>query len=77
MLAKEAGMLYMNITLDVGAAMSAYKFIWNYPDSYRDVIIHLGDFHFMMENFQVMGLIIAESGFEDIVLKTQCYFRSS
>ena len=24
-------MPYVNITLDVGAAINAYKFLWNYP----------------------------------------------
>ena len=66
-LARESGMPYTNITLDVGAAMSAYKLLWNYSDIYNDVIIHLGDFHFMKENFQVLGGIVAESGFEDLV----------
>ena len=65
MLAKEAGMLYTNTTLDVGAAMSSYKFIWNYPDNYRDVVIH-----FVKENFQVIGPFITESGFEDIVYQS-------
>ena len=83
MLAKEAGMKYTNITIDVGTAMSAYKFIWNFPDYYCDVVMHLGGFHFMKENFQVMGSIIAESGFEDIVYQSivwksvGCYFRVS
>ena len=57
------------------------KFIWNFHDYYYDVVIHLEDFHFMKENFQVMGSIIAESGFEDIVYQSNvwksvvCYFR--
>ena len=46
-------MPYVNITLDVGAAMNAYKLIWNFQERFRNVVIHLGDFHFMKENFQV------------------------
>ena len=39
--------------LDVGAAINAYKTIWNYSVEYANVIIHLGSFHFIKENFQV------------------------
>ena len=42
-----------NITLDVGAAINAYKTIWSYPEQYKNVIIHLGSFHFLKEKFQV------------------------
>ena len=44
---------YTNIILDVGAAMPAYKTQWMYNDSFKNVIIHLGDFHFLKENFKV------------------------
>ena len=43
---EKAHMPYANLTLDVGAAMNAYKLLWNYPEKYKNVIIHLGDFHF-------------------------------
>ena len=46
-------MPYVNVTLDVGAAINAYKTIWSYPEDYRNVVIHLGSFHFLKENFQV------------------------
>ena len=52
-LASECNMRYVNITLDIGAAINAFKFIWNDPVRYNDVMIHLGDFHFIKENFQV------------------------
>ena len=31
-LAKEANMPFVNVSLDVGAAINAYKLTWNYPD---------------------------------------------
>ena len=46
-------MPYVNITLDVGAAIHAFKFIWNDLVQHNDVMIHLGDFHFIKENIQV------------------------
>ena len=52
-LARDVNMPYVNITLDVGAAISAYKPLWNYLLSFQNVVIHLGDFHFMKENLKV------------------------
>ena len=52
-LARSVNMPYVHITLDVGAEMDTYKTIWNYPVDYANVIIHLGSFHFIKENFQV------------------------
>ena len=46
-------MKYCNVTLDVGATINAFKTVWHYPEKFKNVVIHLGDFHFMKENFQV------------------------
>ena len=43
-------MKYTHITVDVDAA-EKYKAIWNNPDEFKDVIIHLGDFHAFMHFF--------------------------
>ena len=52
-LAHSVTMPYTNLTFDVGAAINAYKFLWNTSDLYDDDIIHLGSFHFIKENFHV------------------------
>ena len=52
-LSTSVNMPFVNITLDVGAALNAYKTLWTYPEQYKNVIIHLGSFHFLKENFQV------------------------
>ena len=52
-LSESVNMPYVNVTLDVGAATNAYKTIWNVSEMYKNVIIHLGSFHFLKENFQV------------------------
>ena len=46
-LCKEVNMPYVNITLDLGAAMPAYTVVWNYPNIFSHFILHLGDFHFI------------------------------
>ena len=52
-LAANVNMPYVNITLDVGIAINTYKTVWSYLDKFKNVIIHLGSFHFLKENFQV------------------------
>ena len=59
-------MPYVKTTLDLGAAMPAYKVLWNYPNIFNNVIIYLGDIHFMKEAFAVLGMLIEGSGFEDV-----------
>ena len=45
-------MPYVNITLNVGAAVNADNYLYN-ADTLNNVVIHLGDFHFIKENFKV------------------------
>ena len=52
-LSKQCNMPYTNITLDVGATINAFKFLWGNQTRFRNIVIHLGDFHLMKENFQV------------------------
>ena len=52
-LANQMNMPYVNVSLDVGAAMNAYLLTWNEPEWFKNVIIHLGSFHSLKENFQV------------------------
>ena len=54
-LSKRCNMPYVNITLDVGTAMNAYKFLWSNQTRFENIVICLGDFYFMKENFQVSG----------------------
>ena len=49
-------MLYGNITSDVGAAINAQKLLWNYPVSFRKVVINLVDLRFMKENLSKRNL---------------------
>ncbi|CAB4016496.1 Hypothetical predicted protein [Paramuricea clavata] len=74
-LANEVNMPYVNVCLDLGAAMNAYKFIWNFPLKFNNVVIHLGDFYFIKENFGVIGGIVEASGFEDVVYQAEALER--
>ena len=55
--------------MDVGAAMKAYQVIWNNPELWSDIIIHLGDFHAMMMFFSVIDDYLKGSGFEEMVFQ--------
>ena len=68
--ARKKNMPYANITLDVGAAMNAYKVLWNHPGRFKNIVIHLGDFHYMKEVFCILGKVISGSGFEDVVFQS-------
>ena len=49
-------MKYTHIVLDCGAAIKAYHVLWNNPDRFKNIVIHLGDFHTMQAFFGVIGL---------------------
>ena len=52
-LANSVNTKYVNVTLGCRAAINAFKTIWQYPLKFNNIVIHLRDFHFMKENFQV------------------------
>ena len=54
---KAMHMEYVNITLDIGAALHAYKFLWGNLEQFSNVAIHIGDFHYLKENFKVILLL--------------------
>ena len=51
-LSSEVNVPYTNTTLDVGAAINAFKYLWSNNKTFSNVVIHLGDFHIMKENFR-------------------------
>ena len=66
-LSRAANMKYAHISVDAGAAQKFYHVVWNNPIEFGDVIIHLGDFHAMMEFFGTIGKLVTGSGFEEVV----------
>ena len=68
-LAESVNMPFVNITWDMGAAINAYKYLWTNPVKFSDIVIHPGDFHFVKENFAVIGNLIKGSGFEDVIFQ--------
>ena len=39
-------------SMNVGAAINAFKVLWTYPEIFSNPAIYLEDFHFMKENFK-------------------------
>ena len=70
-LSKISNMEHIHITVDVGAAEKYHKVIWNNPDEFKDVIIHLGDIHTFMHLFSNCGKIVTNSRFEEIVYQAR------
>lgn len=58
-----------HISFDVGAAMKAFHVVWNDPDAWSDIIIHLGDFQAMVAFFGMIGKLVTGSGFEDVLFQ--------
>ena len=52
---------YANITLYVGAAINAYKDLWNHPERFKKILIHPGDFHYMKDVFCILGRSLVDS----------------
>ena len=69
-LASVSQMKYTHITVDAGAAQKFFHVNWNNPEEFRNVIIHLGDFHSMMGFFGNIGRLVSGSGFEDVVYQS-------
>ena len=71
-------MCHMSILhFDVGAAVNAYKVLWNFASKLKNIVIHLGDFHYIKEAFAVLGKLITGSGYEDIIYQSGiCSVRS-
>ena len=72
-LAAEANMPHVNVSLGIGAAINAFKCVWNFPDKFNIVLIYLDNFHFIKENFGVIAKLIAGLGFQDVVFQSEYY----
>ena len=60
-----------HITVDVDAAEKYYEVIWNNPEEFKDVVIHLEGFHAFMYFFISCGKFFTDSGFEEIVYQAK------
>ena len=67
--AEKNNMSYVNLTLDAGAYVSAYRVLTNYPEKFAKIVLHLRDFHFMKESFTILETLVKGSGFEDVVFQ--------
>ena len=75
-LAATVNMSYVNIIVDVAAALNAFKFLQNRVEQYQNVLIHLGNFHFMTENFQVLHAYKNHSSSVSTIIIYQIYTQS-
>ena len=50
--------------------MNAFKVVWNFPETFSNVLIQLGDFHLMKEIFVMLGMLVQGSGFVEIIFQS-------
>ena len=63
-------MRYTHVIFDLGAAIKGFHVIWNQKGHWKDIIIHLGDFHAFMAFFGCVGKYITGSGFEEVAFQS-------
>ena len=64
-------MKYINITLDIVTIMNAYKLLWGNMNQSSNIVLHIGDFHYMKEKFKFLGHLVRSSGFEDVIFQSR------
>ena len=57
------------MTFDLAVAKKAYALVWQHPDTYKNVFIHLGVFHTMLSYLGALGKVMRGSGFEEVVIE--------
>ena len=67
----EVGQEYTFVTFDLAVAKKAYDLVWQHPDTYKNVVIHLGVFHTMLSYLGALGKVMRESGFEEVVIEAR------
>ena len=65
---RDVGQDFTCVTFDLAVAKKAFDIVWNQPEIYKNVIIHLGAFHTTMSYLSVIGKLMKGSGFEEIVI---------
>ena len=56
----KVNMKYAKMTLDVGEVINTFKESWTHPETFSNLVLHTGDFHFLKKNFKVnfkLGLL--------------------
>ena len=69
--AEKVNVPYVNLTLNAGDYMNAYRVLCNYPDKFSKMVLPLGNFHFMKEVFTMLCILVKGSGFEDFIFQAR------
>ena len=60
---RDVGQEFTFVTFDLAVAKKAFDIVWNQPEIYKNVIIHLGAFHTTMSYLSAIGKLMKGSGF--------------
>jgi len=69
-ISQKLGQQYSFVTFDLAAAKLAYNVMWNNPECYKKVFIHLGAFHIICCYLGAVGKLMTGSGLEEIILES-------
>jgi hypothetical protein len=64
------GQKYTFVTFDLAAAKIMFNIVWDNPEKFKDVFIHLGAFHIMCSYMSALGKKMTGSGSEEIVINS-------
>ena len=62
---------YIHITLDSGGVIKAFHVIFNCPNCFTHITIHLDDFHLIQAHFGVIGSYAVWSRFKNIIYQLE------
>ena len=63
------------MTFDLAVAKKAYALVWQHPDTYKNVFIHLGVFHTMLSYLGALGKVMRGLGLKKLLLKQDCVLQ--
>ena len=69
-ISEAVGQKYTFVTFDLAVAKKAYAIVWQYPEQYKDTIIHLGAFHTLSSYLGALGKRLRGSGFTEVVIES-------
>ena len=68
---RDLGQDFTFVTFGLAVAKMAFDIVWNQPEIYENVIMHLGAFHTTMSYLSAIGKLMKGSGFEEIVIEAR------
>lgn len=66
---EKTGQVYTFVTFYLAAAIKAYAVQWH-SNKFQDIVINIGGFHTICSFFGCLGKLMADSGFEEVLIES-------